>query len=197
MHTTGRRGGALAITAAALLAVALTACGSDSSGDHSGPRGPIMGPLHPTPLGGWSTSPRTSVPDEPEYLPDDPETTDDPGTPEDAETSDDAETPDAPEPTEESGSTVSGHAYRGDGSPMGGVMIYFRIVPESYGGLYRTSTDSAGAYSYDLPGGVYIVLASTPGDPDESVDLTPRQTGPDGVASVSVPPAHTVDFDAP
>jgi hypothetical protein len=78
---------------------------------------------------------------------------------------------------------------------MADVMIYFRIVPMSYGGLYRTSTDADGAYSYDLPGGVYTVLASTPGEPDVSVYLTPRQAGPDGVASITVPPGHVVDFD--
>jgi hypothetical protein len=192
MRTTGK---AITAAAAALLAAALTACGSaDAADSHTGPI--IMGSLHPTPLGGWSTPPRTSEPrtTEPSYLPDDP--TGDDSTYE-------TETPDVPvtpeeEPTEQSsGSTVSGHAYRSDGSPMSGVLIHFRIVPESYGGLYRTSTDGDGAYSAELPAGVYIVLASTPGDPDVSVSLTPRQTGPDGVASVSVPPAHVVDFDEP
>jgi hypothetical protein len=185
MRTTGRRGGALAIATAALLAAALTACGGSTGGSGSADdsdHGPIIGgSLHPTPSGGWSSAPRSTEPDEPDHLP---ETPDVPATPDQPESSQDG-----------GGNTVSGHAYRADGSPMSDVMIYFRVVPESYGALYRTSTDGDGAYSYDLPDGVYIVLASTPGDPDVSVELTPRQTGPDGVAGVSVPPAHVVDFD--
>jgi hypothetical protein len=185
MRITGR-----GVAAAALLLAALAGCGSaDAADSHTGPI--IMGSLHPTPRGGWSTPPRTT---EPSALPDDPTDED---LPYETRTPDVPVTP-AEETTEDSGgNTVSGHAYRSDGSPMSGVLIHFRIVPESYGALYRTSTDGDGAYSAELPAGVYIVLASTPGDPDVSIELTPRQTGADGVASVSVPPAHVVDFDEP
>jgi hypothetical protein len=47
-------------------------------------------------------------------------------------------------------------------------------------------------------GGVYLIQGAIDNDnPNLIVDLVPRQTTSDGVASVSVPPSQVVDFDAP
>jgi hypothetical protein len=111
--------------------------------------------------------------------------------------------PEAAQPTEDTNTSfgdpadlgdnvISGHAYDADGEPLQGVYIYIRVVPESYGALYQTTTDAYGAYSYSVPEGVYLILAEyNPNDePGGGVYLEPI----DSDGSVTVPPSSEVDF---
>jgi hypothetical protein len=87
---------------------------------------------------------------------------------------------------------ISGHAYDAAGEALEGVYIYIRVVPESYGELYQTTTDADGAYSYSVPEGVYLILAeyNPNDDPEGGVYLEPIK----GDGSVTVPPSAQVDF---
>jgi hypothetical protein len=80
---------------------------------------------------------------------------------------------------------ISGYAYDANQNPLEGVAIYIRVVPESSGEPYQTTTGADGAYSYSVPGGVYLVLAEYNG-----AYLQPTN----GDGSVTVPPSGEVDF---
>jgi hypothetical protein len=80
---------------------------------------------------------------------------------------------------------ISGYATDAAGEALEGVNIYIRVVPESSGEPYQTTTDADGAYSYSVPDGVYLVLAEYDG-----VYLEPTT----GDGSATVPPAVQVDF---
>jgi hypothetical protein len=88
---------------------------------------------------------------------------------------------------------ISGHAFNADGQPIGGVCIYIR--PESDGQVQQTTTDAAGAYSYNVSEGNYLILAeSNPsGEPGGGAYLEPVS----GDGGVTVPPSAVVDFSLP
>jgi hypothetical protein len=92
--------------------------------------------------------------------------------------------------------TVRGTAYDQRGRPLAGVEIYIYIIPRRYGALYRTETGSDGRYSYQVPEGVYQVLAEIyPADdePEIGEDLVP--IGEDN--SITVPPSQVINFQLP
>jgi hypothetical protein len=193
-HATHRRGWR-GLAGLLLLATALTACsdginfdGPDGGGAaverSGGGRGPAIPGVLPTEV---TTSPHGPQPTE--------ESTDEPTGESGDERGDDP----TGAPGGSSGDNlISGHAYTRDGSPVAGAMIYIYILPRTLGSLYRTQTGADGSYSYSVPGGVYLIQAAVDNDnPNLIVDLVPRQTTSDGVASVSVPPSQVVDFDAP
>lgn len=98
-----------------------------------------------------------------------------------------------------SGSTVSGHTFDQQGTPIGGVEIWIRIVPLNSGlGTFQTQTAADGSYSRDVPDGVYQVRAVTPalkndqGEIQVGTDLTPL-----GNNAITVPPCAVVDFQLP
>jgi hypothetical protein len=87
---------------------------------------------------------------------------------------------------------VSGYAYDAAGEALAGVYIYIRVVPESSGEPYQTTTDANGSYSYSMPEGDYQIFAEyNPNDePGGGVYLEPME----GDGSISVPPGGQVDF---
>ena len=89
---------------------------------------------------------------------------------------------------------ISGHAYNAAGEALEGVNIYIRVVPESSGEPYQTTTDATGAYSYSVPEGVYLISAeyNSKDEPGGSVYLDPTN----GDGSVTVPPSAEVDFQS-
>ena len=187
------------VTVTVFLAAVLAGCGGDDEG-RSGPSGPWLSPspVHTGSHDAGYLSPEVTEPEE------EPSTEAEPTR--QAESTRKAEStrqaeplpePD-PEPVVAEDNVVSGRAYDRDGRPLADVMIQFYIQPRTFGGLYRTWTDADGRYAYALPGGVYTVFAQLDNaDPNLVLDLEPRQTGPDGVASISVPPGHVIDFDVP
>lgn len=93
-----------------------------------------------------------------------------------------------------SDSVISGHAYDAAGEALGGVNIYIRVVPESSGEPYQTTTDADGAYSYSVPDGVYLISAEySDGDSGGGGYLEPTN----GDGSATVPPDAEVDFQLP
>jgi hypothetical protein len=82
-------------------------------------------------------------------------------------------------------SVISGYATNAAGEALEGVTIYIRVVPESSGEPYQTTTDADGAYSYSVPDGVYLVSAEYDGVYLEATT---------GDGSATVPPAAQVDF---
>ena len=98
------------------------------------------------------------------------------------------------EPTEDGVGdyVISGHAFDADGQPIKGVCIYIR---KSDGPVQHTTTDAAGAYSYNVPEGDYLILAeSNPsGEPGGGAYLEPVS----GDGGVTVPPSAVVEFSLP
>jgi len=93
-----------------------------------------------------------------------------------------------------SDSVISGHAYDAAGKVLEGVIIYIRVVPESSGEPYQTTTNAEGAYSYSVPDGVYLISAEySDGDSGGGGYLEPRN----GDGSATVPPDAEVDFQLP
>jgi hypothetical protein len=183
-HATVRRHRWPAALAGLLLATALTACGGSFDDLGGSTRGPSIPGVLPTPV---TTSPPSP------YITDEP--TDEPSEqPTEQPTDEETE-----EPGDGQGEDlISGHAYTRGGAPLAGAMVYIYVLPRTYGTLYRAQTRADGSYSYAVPGGVYLVQAAVDNDnPNLIVDLVPRQTLSDGVASVSVPPSQVIDFDAP
>jgi hypothetical protein len=86
---------------------------------------------------------------------------------------------------------VSGYAYDAAGEALAGVYIYIRVVPESSGEPYQTTTAADGSYSYSVPEGDYQIFAEyNPNDePGGGVYLNPMEGG-----SISVPPGGQVNF---
>ena len=92
--------------------------------------------------------------------------------------------------------TVQETAYDRDGYPLEGVEIYIYIVPRSFGALYRTVTGADGSYSYQVPEGVYLVLAEIYPEVDEpEIGDSLEPIGEDG--SITVPPSQVIDFRLP
>jgi hypothetical protein len=87
---------------------------------------------------------------------------------------------------------VSGHAYDAAGDALAGVYVYIRVLPESSGKPYQTTTAADGSYSYSVPEGDYQIFAEyNPNDePGGGVYLQPME----GDGSISVPPSAQVDF---
>jgi hypothetical protein len=87
---------------------------------------------------------------------------------------------------------VSGYAYNAAGEALAGVYVYIRVVPESSGEPYQTTTAGDGLYSYSVPEGDYQIFAEyNPNDePGGGVYLEPMA----GDGSISVPPGGQVDF---
>jgi hypothetical protein len=90
-------------------------------------------------------------------------------------------------------SVISGHAYDAAGEVLEGVTIYIRVVPESSGEPYQTTTDADGAYSYSVPDGVYLISAEYSNGDSGGGYLEPTN----GDGSATVPPDAEVDFKLP
>ena len=97
------------------------------------------------------------------------------------------------DPAALSDGVISGYAFDAGGQPLPGVYIYIRVVPESYGEVYQTTTDTSGAYSYSVPEGVYLVLAEYNPDDEPGGGAYLEPVGSDG--SVTVPPDAEVNFE--
>ena len=71
--------------------------------------------------------------------------------------------------------------------------IYIYIIPRSFGALYQTVTGADGTYSYQVPEGVYLVLAEIyPDDDEPEIGDYLEPIGEDG--SITVPPSQVIDF---
>jgi hypothetical protein len=106
----------------------------------------------------------------------------------------------APEPAvpEEAPSTVvSGHTYDPSGYPLEGVLLQFYIVPRGYGDVYQVYSGPDGGYGFELPEGVYNVLATYyfSDDPGDYADLV-TDSGEINVP-ITVPPGLTIDWYLP
>ncbi len=160
---------------AAIAAVLLTACGSS----------PSPQPL-PDPVAAVSDS---AAPASPEATP--PEATL-------SEETTEFEPPPEPVVTEEAPSTVvSGHTYDPNGYAMEGVLLQFYIVPRGYGDVYQVYSGPDGSYGFELPEGVYNVLATFyfSDDPGDYADLV-TDSGEINVP-ITVPPGQTIDWYLP
>jgi hypothetical protein len=98
---------------------------------------------------------------------------------------------------QQASTVVSGHTYDSNGAPLGGVLLQFYLVPRGFGDLYRVESGPDGSYAYELPEGVYNVLATyyfsdAPGD--EAGLLT--DAGELNVP-LTVPPGQEIDWYLP
>jgi hypothetical protein len=83
--------------------------------------------------------------------------------------------------------TVTGHVtFRDSGAPYPGAIVEFRNV---YRAELHTTTDSNGAYSIDLPAGIYNAFALDLKDLNAAFRIFGRSD-----SIVKVPPSATVDF---
>ena len=105
--------------------------------------------------------------------------------------------PPAPAPPQAPGpasTVVSGHTYDSNGAPLAGVLLQFYLVPRGFGDLYRVESGPDGSYAYELPEGVYNVLATyyfsdAPGDEAGLVTSTGEPNVP-----ITVPPGQEIDW---
>jgi hypothetical protein len=115
-----------------------------------------------------------------------------------AEESTEFEPPPAPAVPEEAPSTVvSGHTYDWNGDPLEGVLLQFYIIPRGYGDVYQIYSGPDGGYGFELPEGVYNVLATYyfSDDPGDYADLV-TQSGEINVP-ITVPPGLIIDWYLP
>jgi hypothetical protein len=80
---------------------------------------------------------------------------------------------------------------------LGDVLLQFYIVPRGFGDLYQVSSGPDGSYAFELPEGVYNVLATyyfsdAPGD---SADLVTSSGEPN--VPITVPPGQVIDWYLP
>jgi hypothetical protein len=108
------------------------------------------------------------------------------------------EPPPEPAVPEEAPSTVvSGHTYDWNGAPLEGVLLQFYIVPRGFGDVYQVYSGPDGSYGFELPEGVYNVLATFyfSDDPGDYADLV-TDSGEINVP-ITVPPGQTIDWYLP